>query len=86
MEEVVPDGVRQLLQYGVEHPVVEREVAVRVCVDEPARQGGLRAGQLALDCVLGQDGDGLFAEGPVPLERLRLESGRGKETEAISDR
>ena len=43
-----------------------------VSVHQPPCQRGLRAGQLALDGVLGQDRDGLLAEGPVPRERSAL--------------
>ena len=49
------NSVGQLLQDGVEDSVVEGQVAVGVTEDQPASQGGVRAGQLALDRVLSQD-------------------------------
>ena len=72
MKEVVLDGVVELLKNWVEDPVVEREVAMSVRVDQPARQGRLCAGQLALDGVLEQHGHRLLAEGAVPFEGLTL--------------
>ena len=73
MEDLVLDGVVQLLEDGVEDPVVEGEVAVRMRVDEPASERGFRVGQLSLDGVLGQDGGRLLADAPVPFEVLTLE-------------
>ena len=55
MEQVVINSVGQLLQDGVEDSVVEGQVAVGVTEDQPASQGGVCAGQLALDRVLSQD-------------------------------
>ena len=52
--------------------VVEREVTVGVGVDEPAGERCLRAGQLALDGMLGQDRHRLLAEGSIPRERGAL--------------
>ena len=76
MEEVVFQRVLQLLQDRMEDLVVEREVAVRVGVNEPAGEGGLRAGQLTLDSVLGQDGHRLLAKGAVPREGCTLQNER----------
>lgn len=49
VEQVVVHGVGQLLQDGIEHPVVQREVTVGVAEHQPASQSCVCAGQLALE-------------------------------------
>ena len=55
VEQPVVDGVGELLQDGIEHAVVKGQVTVGVTEHQPAGQGSVRPGQLALDCVLSQD-------------------------------
>ena len=66
VEQPLVHGVGELLQDGAKHPVVQRQVAVGVAEHEPASQRRVRAGQLALDRVLGQDQDGLATQLSVP--------------------
>ena len=73
VQHFIYDGVVELLQDGHKHPIIQRHVAVRVDVDQPSRQCSLSPCQFALDGVLGQDGQGLAAEGAAPLESLVLE-------------
>lgn len=49
VEQVVVHGVGQLLQDGIEHPVVQREVTVGVAEHQPASQSCVCTGQLALE-------------------------------------
>ena len=72
VEQPLVHGVGQLLQDGTEHPVVQWQVAVGVAEHEPASQRRVRAGQLALDRVLGQDQHGLATQLTVPGEGRRL--------------
>ena len=73
VEQPLVHGVGELLQDGAEHPVVQGQVAVGVTEHEPASQGRVRAGQLALDRVLGHDQNRFATQLSVPGERRRLE-------------
>ena len=66
MEQPLVYGVGELLQDRAEQPVVQRQVAVGVAEHKPASQRRVRAGQLALDSVLGLDQDGLATQLSVP--------------------
>ena len=72
VEQPLVHRVGELLQDGAEHPVVQRQVTVGVAEHQPASQGRVRAGQLALDRVLGQDQDGLATQLSVPGKGRRL--------------
>ena len=74
VEQPLVHGVGELLQDGAEHPVVQGQVTVGVTKHEPASQGRVRAGQLALDRVLGQDQDRLPTQLSIPCEGCRLET------------
>ena len=76
MEQPIVDGVGEFLQDGIEHPVVQGQVTVGVTKHEPASQGRVRAGQLALDRVLGQDQDGLATQLSIPGKGRRLGTDR----------
>ena len=76
VEQPLVHGVGELLQDGAEHPVVQGQVTVGVTEYEPASQGRVRAGQLALDRVLGQDQHGLATQLTVPGEGRRLGTDR----------
>ena len=69
---VVDHGCFQVLEDRDEDSVVEGQVVVSMCVDEPPGQGRVGDGQVALDGVLAEDGDRVPAEGAVPSERLGL--------------
>ena len=57
---------------------------MRVRVHQPTGQRRVRAGQLALDGVLGKDRHRLLAEGPVPGELLGLKKIQKKSYSLLS--